>query len=61
MSSHDRIEDIEQRIYLAYQEGNYQEAKSLEIKLNRLRGKFTTLDEREPYSLEGRIFWDDEQ
>ncbi|MGF1687098.1 hypothetical protein L4C36_10425 [Photobacterium japonica] len=61
MSSHDRIEDIEQRIYLAYQEGDYQEAKSLEIKLNRLRGKFNTLDEREPYSLEGRMFWDDEQ
>lgn len=61
MSNHDRIEDIEQRIYLAYQEGNYQEAKSLEIKLSRLRGRSNLYDDQGPYSLEGRTFWDDDQ
>ncbi|PSW21928.1 hypothetical protein C9I98_01290 [Photobacterium sanctipauli] len=58
MSSHDRIEDIEQRIDLAYKEGNYQEAKALEAKLNRLRGQHTMYDRNEPYSLEGRTFMD---
>ena len=61
MSNHDRIEDIEQRIYLAYQEGNYQEAKSLEIKLSRLRGRSNLYDDQGPYSLEGRTYWDDDQ
>ncbi|GAL02556.1 hypothetical protein ACFFLZ_04910 [Photobacterium aphoticum] len=61
MSNHDRIEDIEQRIYLAYQEGNYQEAKSLEIKLSRLRGRSNLYDDQGPYSLEGRTYLDDDQ
>ncbi|WP_299012794.1 hypothetical protein [uncultured Photobacterium sp.] len=62
MSSHDRIEDIEQRIYMAYQEGNYQEAKALEVKIKKLRGQsnINQYDEREPYSIEGRVFTDED-
>ncbi|MGF1724690.1 hypothetical protein [Photobacterium nomapromontoriensis] len=60
MSSHDRIEDIEQRIDLAYNEGNYQEAKALEAKLKHLRGEHNEYDDNEPYSLEGRTFMDDD-
>ncbi|MDV5170339.1 hypothetical protein [Photobacterium rosenbergii] len=58
MSSHDRIEDIEQRIHLAYQEGNYQEAKALEAKIKKLRGQRNLYDDNEPYSLEGRTYMD---
>lgn len=62
MSSRDRIEDIEQRIFMAYQEGNYQEAKALEAKIKKLRGKSTInqYDERDPYSMEGKVFDDDD-
>lgn len=59
MSSHDRIEDIEQRIYMAYQEGNYQEAKELETQVKQLRGKDNLYDENEPYSIEGKVFPDE--
>lgn len=59
MSSHDRIEDIEQQIYLAYQEGNYQEAKSLEAKVIKLRGDKHLYDDSEPYSIEGKIVTDE--
>ena len=58
MSSHDRIEDLEQRIHLAYQEGDYQEAKALEAKVKRLIGERNLYDESEPYSLEGRTYMD---
>ncbi|PSV49582.1 hypothetical protein [Photobacterium indicum] len=59
MSSHNTIEDIEQLIYMAYQEGNYQEAKSLETQMKQLRGKDNLYDENEPYSIEGKIFIDE--
>lgn len=59
MSSHDRIEDIEQLIYMAYQEGNYQEAKALETQMKQLRGKDNLYDENEPYSIEEKIFIDE--
>ncbi|KLV06951.1 hypothetical protein ABT56_07300 [Photobacterium aquae] len=61
MSSHDRIEDIEQRIDMAYQEGDFQQAKALEAKLRRLRGASNNnYDQCEPYSLEGRVYMDDD-
>ncbi|MGF1732486.1 hypothetical protein [Photobacterium kasasachensis] len=59
MSSHDRIEDIEQLIYMAYQEGNYQEAKTLEAKVKRLKGNSHLYDDNEPYSIEGKVFIDE--
>ncbi|MGF1682100.1 hypothetical protein [Photobacterium minamisatsumaniensis] len=60
MSSHDRIEDIEQRIDLSYNDGNYQEAKALEAKLNQLRGNHSLYDNNEPYSIEGRTFMEND-
>ncbi|MCW8328640.1 hypothetical protein MD588_07445 [Photobacterium sp. SDRW27] len=59
MSSYDRIEDIEQQIYLAYQEGNYQEAKELEAKVQKLKKESHLYDDNEPYSIEGKIFTDE--
>ncbi|MCG7587362.1 hypothetical protein [Photobacterium sp. OFAV2-7] len=59
MSSHDRIEDIEQLIYMAYQEGNYQEAKALEAKIKKLKGNSQLYDDNEPYSIEGKVFIDE--
>ncbi|MBC7002367.1 hypothetical protein BIZ37_07335 [Photobacterium sp. BZF1] len=59
MDNRDRIEDLEQRIYLAYQEGDYQQAKQLEGEVQKLRGKNALFDAKEPYSIEGRTFWDE--
>lgn len=59
MSSHDRIEDLEQRIYMAYQEGNYQEAQALEAKVKKLKGDAHLYDDNEPYSIEGKVFIDE--
>ena len=59
MDNRDRIEDLEQRIYLAYQEGDYQQAKQLEGEVQKLRGKSTLFDAKDPYSIEGRTFWDE--
>lgn len=60
MNIRDRIEDIEQRIAMAYEEGNYLEAKSLENQIKKTRGQRNLFDEKEPYSIEGRIFIDNE-
>ncbi|MGF1758591.1 hypothetical protein L4D76_11720 [Photobacterium sagamiensis] len=54
-----RIEDIEQRMYMAYQEGDYEQAEELETQLRKVRGQHNLHDEKEPYSLEGRSFSDD--
>lgn len=60
MGVYDRIEDLEQRIYLAYQEGNYQEAKVLEAKVKKLKGdNHLYNDDNEPYSIEGKTFLDE--
>ncbi|MEJ2766173.1 hypothetical protein VV869_19665 [Photobacterium sp. MCCC 1A19761] len=59
MSSHDRIEDLEQRIYMAYQEGDYQEAKALEAKVKKLKGDTHLYDDNEPYSIEDKVFLDE--
>ena len=60
MSTRDRIEDIEQRIAMAYEEGSYLEAKNLERQITKIRGKSNLYDSNEPYSVEGRVFLDNE-
>lgn len=59
MTLKDRIEDIEQRMYMAYQEGDYEQAEELEEQLRKVRGQHNLHDEKEPYSIEGRILSDD--
>ncbi|KLV10433.1 MULTISPECIES: hypothetical protein [Photobacterium] len=59
MNHRDRIEDLEQRIYFAYQEGDYQQAKMLENEVKKLKGQKSLFDSREPYSIEGRIYPDE--
>ncbi|HIF9341207.1 TPA: hypothetical protein ACX6RU_001270 [Photobacterium damselae] len=59
MNHNDRIEDLELRISLAYQEGYFQQAKELEAQLSRIRGQRNQYDRNEPYSLEGRSYWDE--
>ncbi|MEC6823403.1 MULTISPECIES: hypothetical protein [Photobacterium] len=51
---------MEQKISIAYQEGHFEQAKALEKTLKRVRGHHNLYDENDPYSLEGRIFNDDE-
>ncbi|MDP2516840.1 hypothetical protein Q8W17_23090 [Photobacterium damselae subsp. piscicida] len=59
MNHNNRIEDLELRISLAYQEGHFQQAKELEAQLSRIRGQRNQYDRNEPYSLEGRSYWDE--
>jgi len=44
---------------MAYQEGNFQEAKALETKIKKLKGDDHLYDDNEPYSIEGKIFIDE--
>lgn len=60
MNNQDRIEDMEQKISIAYLEGHFEQAKALEKNLKRIRGHHNLYDENDPYSLEGRIFDDEE-
>ncbi|WP_086980674.1 hypothetical protein [Vibrio aphrogenes] len=62
MTVNDRIEDLEQQIYIAYAEGDYQQATQLEKKLKSIRGQSMQHQEHlsEPYSLEGHVFIDDD-
>ncbi len=59
----DKIEDLEQQIYLAYSDGDYQRVSVLEKKLRKIRGPSTPRDHSsyEPYSLEGHVFIDDDE
>ncbi|MDO6705971.1 MULTISPECIES: hypothetical protein [unclassified Photobacterium] len=59
MSIRERIEDIEQRLTAAYQEGDYQQVRMLENQLKEIRGHQSIVDDREPYSPEGRFYPDD--
>ncbi|KMV31861.1 hypothetical protein L4D00_13100 [Photobacterium swingsii] len=59
MHNKERLEDIELRIAMAYEEGNYYEATLLEKKLTEYRGKTNLYDSNEPYSIEGRAFFDE--
>ncbi|OAN11145.1 hypothetical protein A3K86_19460 [Photobacterium jeanii] len=60
MHNKERLEDLELRIAMAYEEGLYHEAAKLEQQLTILRGKQNLYDRNEPYSIEGRVFFDDE-
>ncbi|GAM58873.1 hypothetical protein JCM19232_1109 [Vibrio ishigakensis] len=55
----DRIEDLEQQIYIACSEGNFETMNNLEQQLEMLRGKASHVFEDDPYAIEGR-FQDDE-
>nr|WP_086937426.1 hypothetical protein [Thaumasiovibrio occultus] len=63
MSNAERIADLEQQIYLAFAEGDFAMAESLEAKVEKLRqSQAPTYDSNHnegPYSLEGRIPLDD--
>lgn len=63
MTDQDRIEDLEHQIYLAYAEGDYQQASQLEKALKKVRGHSMQMREHqsEPYSLEGHVFVDDDE
>ncbi|MDO6498697.1 hypothetical protein [Photobacterium sanguinicancri] len=59
MHNKERLEDIEFRIAMAYEEGNYHEAALLEKKLTLFRGQTNLYESNEPYSIEGRTFLDE--
>ncbi len=56
MSIKDSIEAIEQQIYVACSDGDYEAVNMLEHQLEHLRG----LDE-DPYAIEHRTFYEDER
>lgn len=62
MDKRSQIDDLEQQIYLAYADGNYQQASQLERQLKKIRGQSFDMLERqsEPYSLEGHVYVDDD-
>ena len=60
MDRREGIDVLEQQIYVAYSEGDYQTVNQLEKQLEQLRGKMEHSFEYDPYALEGRIFMDDE-
>ncbi len=59
MAVNDPITDLESKMELAYQAGDYQKAKQLENKLRHIRGQQHQQSpylQDDPYSLEGRSF-----
>ncbi|EGU43396.1 hypothetical protein VII00023_16230 [Vibrio ichthyoenteri ATCC 700023] len=60
MSSQDTIRTIEQQIYVACSEGDYDTVNMLEHQLERLRSKAEHPFDDDPYAPEGKIFPDDE-
>ncbi|SJL83964.1 hypothetical protein [Vibrio palustris] len=61
MNIHDRIDSLEQDIYVACSEGDFNTAAQLEQKLERLRGHVAHPFEDDPYALEGRMFLDNDE
>ncbi|NAX46587.1 hypothetical protein CAG70_06180 [Photobacterium halotolerans] len=61
MSIRERIEDIELRLTAAYQEGDYQQVRMLEHQLREIRGQRSIVDDKEPYTPEGRFYPDDRE
>ncbi|EGS57711.1 hypothetical protein [Vibrio cholerae] len=57
MNIRDRIEAIEQEIYVACSEGDLATVNLLEQQLEQLRGKSQPWSD-EPYTPEGRDYWD---
>ncbi|MFV0574491.1 MAG: hypothetical protein ACK5NC_03560 [Vibrio sp.] len=62
MTYQSKIDDLEHQIYLAYAEGDYQQASQLEKQLKRIRGTSSQVKDQqsEPYSLEGHVYVDDD-
>lgn len=60
MSNQDTIRALEQKIYVACSEGDYDTLNMLEHQLERLRSKAEHPFDDDPYAPEGKIFPDDE-
>jgi len=60
MNIRERIDALEQQIYIACSEGDYETVNMLEEQLEALRGKAEHPFDDDPYSLEGRPFFDDD-
>ncbi|GAA5646773.1 MULTISPECIES: hypothetical protein [Vibrio] len=60
MRIRDRIEALEQQIYVACSEGDFDTVNMLENQLEALRGKVEHPFDDDPYALEGKTFLDDE-
>ncbi|MCG3734543.1 hypothetical protein EXA23_09800 [Vibrio cincinnatiensis] len=60
MSIRDSIDALEQQIYVACSEGDYQTVNQLEKQLEQLRGEIEHAFDDDPYALEGRTFIDDD-
>ncbi|EOV0104034.1 hypothetical protein ABMX86_07475 [Vibrio vulnificus] len=58
MSIRDRIEALEQQIYVACSEGDYDTVNMLESKLERLRGRVEHPFDDDPNSLDTQFNWD---
>lgn len=59
MNVRDRIEDLEQQIYIACSEGDFEAMDMLEQQLENLRGRTNHRFEDDPYAIEGRFTDDD--
>ena len=60
MNIRDNIDALEQQIYVACSEGDFQTVNYLEKQLEQLRGKMEHTFDEDPYALEGRTFIDDD-
>ncbi|MEH0091935.1 hypothetical protein V6235_02655 [Vibrio metschnikovii] len=60
MNIRDNIDALEQQIYVACSEGDFQTVNHLEKQLEQLRGKMEHPFDEDPYALEGRTFTDDD-
>ncbi len=60
MNIRESIDALEQQIYIACSEGDYETVNMLETQLEVLRGKAEHPFDDDPYSLEGRLFFDDD-
>lgn len=60
MSIRDSIEAIEQQIYVACSDGDYETVNMLEHQLEHLRGLSNNGIDEDPYAVEHRTYLDDE-
>ncbi|CAM2974573.1 MULTISPECIES: hypothetical protein [Vibrio] len=60
MNIRESIDALEQQIYIACSEGDYETVNMLEAQLEKLRGKAEHPFDEDPYALEGRAFLDDD-
>lgn len=58
MNIRENIDVLEQQIYVACSEGDYETISALEKQLEYLRGKVEHPFDEDPYALEGRTFQD---